>query len=94
MQPNLNGNGSTSLHFGGGAIANIATQDICPLNVADHLAYYYDPVAYALAVTYTAHLYNAIFVDRLHNVPGTTAEPPLKCYVTAICQGMSPKSPR
>ncbi|HEX6394274.1 MAG TPA: hypothetical protein VFZ97_12595 [Acidimicrobiales bacterium] len=127
VQPNLNGNGSTSLHFGGGAIANIATQDICPLNVADHLAYYYDPVAYALVVdalthngpaqptridrsvcsrlampyidptdipTYTAHLYNAIFVDRFHNVPQTTAEPPLKCYVTASCQGMSPKSPR
>jgi hypothetical protein len=31
------------------------------------------------------HTYNAIFVDRLHGEPQTTAEPPLKCYVTASC---------
>src|SRR5207253_1015132 len=97
-------------------------QDICPLNVADHLAYYYDPVAYALVIdalnhpgpadaaridrsvctqvsmpyvdptdipTYTAHMYDAIFIDRLHNEPQTTAEPPLKCYVTASCPATS-----
>jgi hypothetical protein len=118
VQPNLDNGGSTSLHGGGGQITNTATQDICPLNVADHLAYYYDPVAYALVIdalehpgpadaaridrsvcsqismpyvsatdipTYTLHLYNAIFVDRLHNEPQTTAEPPLKCYVTSSC---------
>ena len=55
VQPNLNDTGTTSLHGGGGAIANIATQDICPLNVADHLAYYYDPVAYALVIDALSH---------------------------------------
>jgi hypothetical protein len=118
VQPNLDNGGTTSLHGGGGQITNTATQDICPLNVADHLAYYYDPVAYALVIdalehpgpadtaridrsvcsqismpyvsatdipTNTLHIYNAIFVDRLHNEPQTTSEPPLKCYVTASC---------
>jgi hypothetical protein len=122
VQPNLNDTGTTSLHGGGGRIANIALQDICQLNVADHLAYYYDPVAYALVIdalthagpadparinrsvctqlsmpyvdptdipTYTLHIYNAIFIDRLHNEPQTTAEPPLKCYVTASCPASS-----
>ena len=122
VQPNLDASGTTSLHGGGGEIANIATQDICPLNVADHLAYYYDPVGYALVMdalthpgpadparidrsvctqvsnpyvppasipTYTAHFYNAIFVERLHQEPQTTAEPPLKCYVTASCPATS-----
>ena len=118
VQPNLNNGGTTSLHGGGGEITNLAMQDICPLNVADHLAYYYDPVGYAVVMdalehpgpadaaridrsvctqismpyvnvtdipTYTLHIYNAIFVDRLHAEPQTTAEPPLKCYVTASC---------
>jgi triacylglycerol esterase/lipase EstA (alpha/beta hydrolase family) len=118
VQPNLSDIGSTSLHGGGGTVANIALQSICPLDVADHLAYYYDPVAYALVIdalthagpadprridrsvctkvsmpyeqptdvpTYTVHIYNAIFIDRLHSQPQTSAEPPLKCYVTASC---------
>jgi hypothetical protein len=122
VQPNLNNSGTTSLHGGGGKIANIALQGICPLNVADHLAYYYDPVAYALVIdalthpgpadparinrsvctqlsmpyidptdipSYTAHIYNAIFIDRLHNEPQTRTEPPLKCYVTASCPARS-----
>jgi triacylglycerol esterase/lipase EstA (alpha/beta hydrolase family) len=55
VQPNLNSNGTTSLHGGGGAIANIGTQDICPLNIADHLAYYYDPVAYAIVLDALDH---------------------------------------
>jgi hypothetical protein len=55
VQPNLGDTAATSLHGGGGAIANIATQDICPLNVADHLAYYYDPVAYAIVVDALTH---------------------------------------
>ncbi len=54
VQPNLNSSGSTSLH-GGGEIANIATQDICPANAADHLAYYYDPVAYAIVIDALTH---------------------------------------
>jgi LPXTG-motif cell wall-anchored protein len=118
VQPNLNAGGTTSLHGGGGQIANIATQDICPLNTADHLAYYYDPVGYAIVIdalthggpaaaaridrtvctqasnpyepvsdipTYSAHLVDAIFVNRLNQEPRTSSEPPLKCYVTLSC---------
>jgi triacylglycerol esterase/lipase EstA (alpha/beta hydrolase family) len=55
VQPNLSDAGTTSLHGGGGAIANIALQSICPLNVADHLAYWYDPVAYALVMDALTH---------------------------------------
>ena len=119
VQPNLNAGGTTSLHGGGGQIANIATQDICPLNTADHLAYYYDPVGYAIVIdalthsgpaaaaridrtvctqasnpyepvsdipTYSAHLVDAIFVNRLNQEPKTAGEPLLKCYVTLSCQ--------
>ena len=50
VQPNLDDAGTTSLRGGGGRIANLATQDVCPANVAEHLAIgTYDPVAYALA---------------------------------------------
>jgi hypothetical protein len=55
VQPNLDSSGTTSLHGGGGQIANIATQAICPLNLADHLAYYYDPVAYAIVTDALNH---------------------------------------
>jgi triacylglycerol esterase/lipase EstA (alpha/beta hydrolase family) len=55
VQPNLDATGTTSLRGGGGDIVNIATQDICPANVADHLAYYYDPVAYALTIDALTH---------------------------------------
>lgn len=55
VQPNLSDTGTTSLHGGGGSIGNIATQDICPLNIADHLAYYYDPVAYAIVIDALTH---------------------------------------
>ncbi len=54
--PNLNASGSSSLHTGAGRIANIAVQQICPLDVSDHLAMgTYDPVAYALAVDAFRH---------------------------------------
>jgi hypothetical protein len=55
VQPNLDDSGTTPLHGGGGSIANIATQDICAANIADHLAYYYDPVAYALVIDALTH---------------------------------------
>ena len=120
VQPNLDDTGSTSLHGGGGLIANVATQDICPANTADHLAYYYDAVGYALTMdalthpgpadptridpsvcqqasmpyysatdvaTYSPHIVNFIFINRINSEPHTTAEPPLKCYVTASCRG-------
>jgi triacylglycerol esterase/lipase EstA (alpha/beta hydrolase family) len=54
--PNLNEQGSSSVHSGGGTIANIAVQEICPGHVADHLAMgSYDPVGYALALDAVTH---------------------------------------
>lgn len=48
--PNGNDRGSTSLRGGGGNVANVATQDLCPLNLAEHLALgTYDGAAYAIA---------------------------------------------
>jgi hypothetical protein len=118
VQPNLNDQGTTSLHGGGGRIANIATQDICPADVADHLAYYYDAAAYAIVIdalthagpadparishsvctqlsnpyvppseipTYSAYIYDTIFLNRLQQEPQTPREPALRCYVTASC---------
>jgi triacylglycerol esterase/lipase EstA (alpha/beta hydrolase family) len=54
--PNLNEEGSSSVHVGGGEIANIAVQEVCPGHVADHLAMgSYDPVGYALALDAVTH---------------------------------------
>jgi Putative serine esterase (DUF676) len=54
--PNLNSSGSSSLHGGGGAISNVAVQDLCPLDVNDHLLVgTADPVAYALAIDAINH---------------------------------------
>jgi hypothetical protein len=50
VTPNSDESGSSSLHTGDGDIANVALQDVCPANTAEHLAIgTYDPVAYALA---------------------------------------------
>jgi hypothetical protein len=50
--PNLDARtGSSSLRTGAGQISNIATQDVCPLSLADHLALgSYDAVGYAAAI--------------------------------------------
>jgi pimeloyl-ACP methyl ester carboxylesterase len=54
--PNLSDQGSSALHGGGGAITNVAIQQICPLDVSDHLAIgTYDPVAYAIAIDALTH---------------------------------------
>jgi hypothetical protein len=55
VQPNLNGSGTTSLHGGGGQIANIALQDICPADTAGHMDYYYDPVGWAIVMDALSH---------------------------------------
>lgn len=55
VQPNLDDSGSSSLE-GGGNVTNVATQDVCPNNTAEHLALgTYDPVGYALAVDALGH---------------------------------------
>jgi hypothetical protein len=47
---------SASLHTGGGIITNVPTQQICPLDVYEHLTIgTVDPVAYALAVDALTH---------------------------------------
>jgi triacylglycerol esterase/lipase EstA (alpha/beta hydrolase family) len=54
--PNTNEQGSSSVHTGGGEIANIAVQEVCPGHMADHLAMgSYDPVGYALALDAITH---------------------------------------
>jgi triacylglycerol esterase/lipase EstA (alpha/beta hydrolase family) len=54
--PNTSEAGSSSVHTGGGSIANIAVQEVCPGHVADHLAMgSYDPVGYALALDAITH---------------------------------------
>jgi triacylglycerol esterase/lipase EstA (alpha/beta hydrolase family) len=54
--PNFDASGSSSLHTGGGHIANIAVQEICPNDASEHLAMgSYDPVGYALAVDAFTH---------------------------------------
>jgi triacylglycerol esterase/lipase EstA (alpha/beta hydrolase family) len=54
--PNFDSSGSSSLHTGGGTIANIAVQQICPNDTSEHLAMgSYDAVGYALAVDAFTH---------------------------------------
>ena len=54
--PNFNSAGSSSLHTGGGTIANIAVQQICPTDTSEHLAMgSYNSVGYALAVDAFTH---------------------------------------
>ena len=54
--PNFDSSGSSSLHTGGGTIANIAVQQICPNDISEHLAMgSYDAVGYALAIDAFTH---------------------------------------
>jgi hypothetical protein len=51
-----NQNASSALHNGGGAITNIAIQDICPFDTREHnMIGTSDPVAYALGVDALTH---------------------------------------
>ena len=54
--PNLGPGASSSLHGGGGKIANVAIQDVCPLDASEHLAVgTYDNPAYELAIDALTH---------------------------------------
>jgi len=54
--PNVDVASSSSLHTGGGRIANIAVQSVCPADPSEHLAMgSYDAVGYALAVDALDH---------------------------------------
>ena len=54
--PNLTSSGSSSLHGGGGAITNVAIQQVCPVDVSEHLGVgTYDNTAYAIAMDALTH---------------------------------------
>ncbi|HEV2981200.1 MAG TPA: hypothetical protein VGX51_07185 [Solirubrobacteraceae bacterium] len=54
--PNTSEEGSSSVHTGGGAISNVAVQEVCPGHTAEHLAMgSYDPIGYALALDAITH---------------------------------------
>ncbi|WP_346622104.1 lipase [Blastococcus montanus] len=54
--PNTPPNASSALRTGDGRIANIALQEVCPANAADHFAIgSYDPVGYAIVADALAH---------------------------------------
>jgi hypothetical protein len=54
--PNAGPTASSALRTGAGRIANVATQDICPTNTADHFAIgSYDPVGYAIVLDALTH---------------------------------------
>ena len=56
VTPNFSDDGSSSLHGGGGEISNVAIQQICPLDLNEHLGMgTYDGVAYALALDAIEH---------------------------------------
>ena len=56
VAPNVGPAASSSLHGGGGKIANVAIQDVCPLDPSEHLAVgTYDNPAYELAVDALTH---------------------------------------
>src|SRR3954452_1433863 len=78
--PNFDASGTSSLHTGGGRIANIAVQEICPADASDHLAMgSYDPVGYALAVD-----------ARTHSGKAHTARIPATVCAQAFQPGVNP----
>jgi hypothetical protein len=69
--PNLDAGGSSSLHTGGGRIANVAVQEVCPGDASEHLAMgSYDPVGFALAVDGFTHRGTA----KAARVPAATCQ--------------------
>lgn len=71
--PNFDASGSSALHTGDGQTVNIAVQQICPVDVSDHLAMgTYDPVAYALVADAFTHAGTA---DPARISPSVCAEP-------------------
>jgi triacylglycerol esterase/lipase EstA (alpha/beta hydrolase family) len=56
VTPNSDSTGSSSVHGGGGEITNVAIQEVCPLDVSEHLAVgTQDNTAYALAIDALNH---------------------------------------
>ena len=82
VTPNFDDSGSSSLHTGAGAIANSATQDVCPTDTTDHLAMgSYSAVGYALAV------------DALdHKGPAKAARIPIETCAQPFQPGVAPET--
>ncbi len=80
VQPNSDSSGTSSLHGGGGQIANIAVQDVCPTDVVEHLGIgTYDNVAYNIAI------------DALdHPGPADPQRIPATVCLTPLMPGVSP----
>jgi hypothetical protein len=80
VDPATGENASARLHTGAGAITNVATQDICPADVFEHLTVgTIDPVAYALAV------------DALTNAgPASVARIPKSVCSQLVMPGVDP----
>ena len=78
--PNAPPTPSSALTTGDGAIANIATQEVCPANAADHFAIgSYDPVGWA------------IVADALgHGGPAVRARIPLTTCAQVLMPGVDP----
>jgi len=56
VTPNSDDSGSSSIHGGGGDITNVAIQDVCPLDISEHLSIgTQDNTAYALAIDALSH---------------------------------------
>jgi hypothetical protein len=54
--PNLGGRASSALHGGGGQITNVAIQQVCPLDLSEHLGVgTYDNTAYQLGLDALTH---------------------------------------
>jgi triacylglycerol esterase/lipase EstA (alpha/beta hydrolase family) len=80
VQPNLDSNGTSSLHGGGGRVTNVAVQDICPTDTSEHLSLgTIDTAAYALAV------------DALdHDGPADPSRIPLTVCAQPLMPGINP----
>jgi triacylglycerol esterase/lipase EstA (alpha/beta hydrolase family) len=74
--PNVGPTPSSALRTGAGQIANVATQDICPTNTADHFAIgSYDPVGYAIALDALTHPGPAVPARIARTVCGQPFQP-------------------
>jgi hypothetical protein len=84
VTPNADDNGSSSLHGGGGAITNVAIQDLCPGDLSEHLAIgTQDLVAYDIAVDALQHSGPADPTRAATSDPGI-------CTPLALMPGINP----
>jgi hypothetical protein len=84
VTPNSDDSGSSSVHGGGGAITNVAIQDLCPADPSEHLAIgTQDYVAYDLAIDALVHPGPA-------DPARTAASDPAICTPLKLMPGINP----